>query len=44
MAESTPPTETREGPPGREISGVVARTPPAGDGIVGPETETTFPY
>ena len=44
MAEPTPPTETRVGPPGREISGVVARTPPAEDGIVGPETEITFPY
>ena len=44
MTEPTPPTETRVGPPEREVSRVVARTPPAGDGIDGPETEITFPY
>ena len=42
MAEPTPPTETRVRPPGRDVSGVVARTPPAGDGIDGTETEITF--
>ena len=42
MTEPTPPTETRVGPPGREVSRVEARTPPARDGIDGPETEITF--
>ena len=47
MTEPTPPTETRVGSPGREVSRVEARTPPAGDGIDGidgPEIEITFPY
>ena len=44
MTEPTPPTETQVRSPGREVSRVEARTPPAGDGMDGPETEITFPY
>ena len=43
MAEPTPPTETRVGPPGREISGVVARTPARGGEGVGSSNKQNNP-
>ena len=51
MTDPTPPeetpsasTETPVRSPGREASRVEARTPSAGEGNDGPETEITFPY